>query len=159
MYSPASCHTASSSLLSLGILLPPNFKHLLFKKSTSKLVVQLSFRVHSESRHTWKAIHVSWKQTDKSGNFCSRRKYLSLLTKKKKRVCRDSLDVPSGVVDTPEGSVANQRDLDRHGRCACVSFMKFNKAWGKGIPISWGDPKHAYRLGREQTESSMDKKG
>jgi len=56
-----------------------------------------------------------------------------------------------GVVDTLEGRDAIQRDLDRLERWACVNRMKV-------LHMSWGNPKHKYRLGGEWLESSPEEK-
>ncbi|KAJ7401533.1 hypothetical protein BTVI_95009 [Pitangus sulphuratus] len=41
-------------------------------------------------------------------------------------------------------------------RWACVNLMKFNKAKGKVVHISRGNPKHRYRLGGEWIESNPE---
>jgi len=54
-----------------------------------------------------------------------------------------------GVVDKPRGRDDIQRELDRLERWARVNFMKFIKVKCKVLRMSWGNPKHRYRLSGE----------
>ncbi|PKU42853.1 rna-directed dna polymerase from mobile element jockey-like [Limosa lapponica baueri] len=63
-----------------------------------------------------------------------------------------------GVVNTLEGRDAIQKDLDMLERWANANLMKFNQAKCKVLYLSWGNPKHKYRLAKEWTESSTEEK-
>ncbi|GAB0181401.1 mitochondrial enolase superfamily member 1 [Grus japonensis] len=64
----------------------------------------------------------------------------------------------SGVVDTPEGWDAIQRDLDKLKKWAHVNLMKFKKAKCKVMHLFQGNPWYQYRLGDKGIESNPEEK-
>ncbi|PKU39920.1 pol- hypothetical protein [Limosa lapponica baueri] len=63
----------------------------------------------------------------------------------------------SGVIDTPEGWDALQRDLDRLEK-SHVKLMRFNNAKFKAPHMGQGNPQYRYRLEEEEIKSSTAEK-
>jgi len=64
----------------------------------------------------------------------------------------------SGVVSSPEGWDAIQKDLDKLEKWACVNLMRFNRAKCNILHIGWGNCRYQYRLGDEGLEGSPAEK-
>ena len=98
----------------------------------------------------------------------TRRKINSILAKTRTNIFIDDLDEGmecavskfaddtklGGVADMPEGCAAIQRDLDRMKNWVGRNVMKCNKGKCKVLHLSKNNPRHRYKLGTEQLESS-----
>ncbi|GAB0182330.1 mitochondrial enolase superfamily member 1 [Grus japonensis] len=62
------------------------------------------------------------------------------------------------LADMPEGHAAIQRNLDRLEKWADRSLVEFNKGKCKVLHLGRNTPRHQYRLGATQLESSMAEK-